>query len=76
MLPVSTLKDWLGSRDVLTSEDELASFISSLRSSRYISGVNGSQHLTYRDFLEFIVLPIKKDKLREKVLKRSGLKGA
>ena len=30
--------------------------------------------MTYRDFLEFIVLPSKKEKLRQKVLRRSGLR--
>lgn len=61
----------------MTSEDELSSFLSSFHSSKYntLNGF-GVQSLTYRDFLEFIVLPTKKEKLREKVLKRCGLKAS
>ena len=76
-IPLSALNDWLASREVLTSEDELSGFIASFHSSKYNSlNGNGLQGLTYRDFLEYIVLPTKKEKLREKVLKRCGLKAS
>jgi hypothetical protein len=88
-IPVSALCEWLQKKDVVTSVDELTQYIASFHSSRYekaaaefgSAGAQGSgssgQFLLYRDFLEHIVLPVRKDKLREKILKRSGLiKGA
>ena len=77
-MPVSALSEWLLKKDVITSEEELSQFILAFHSTRYTSGgggsgVNMNVALTYRDYLEFIVLPSKKEKLREKVLKRSGL---
>lgn len=56
----------------MTSEDELRELFQSYHK----FGHNGGSSMQYRDYLEFIVLPLKKEKLREKVLKRSGLKGA
>jgi hypothetical protein len=68
------LCEWLTQKEVLTSEEELGAFIAGFRSSRYQGSSQTAATLTYRDYLEFIVLPIKKEKLRDKVLKRSGLK--
>jgi hypothetical protein len=73
-LPVKVIYEWLTSKEVLTTEEELGAFIAGFRSSRYQSSSATAATLTYRDFLEFLVLPIKKEKLRDKVLKKSGLK--
>ena len=43
-------------------------------SSKY-GEASGEPYLMYKDFLEYIVLPSKKEKLREKILRKSGLKG-
>lgn len=79
-MPVSVLSEWLVKNEVLTTVDEMSQMIAGYHSSRYETKggnhtVTGESYLMYKDFLEQIVLPSKKDKLREKVLKRSGLFG-
>jgi len=74
-VPIPVLHDWLSRNDVVTSQAELGDLI---RSYSYSSKYGESQkepYLLYKDFLEYIVVPARKEKLREKVLRKSGLKG-
>ena len=74
-LSVHVLQDWLSKNEVLTTADELSQLIASYSATRYTTTLSshGQQSLSFKHFLEYIVLPSKKDKLRDKVLKRSGL---
>lgn len=79
-MPVTVLSEWLSKNEVLTTVDELSQMIAGYHSSRYETKggnhtVTGESYLMYKDFLDHIVLPTKKEKLREKILKRSGLLG-
>jgi hypothetical protein len=74
-VPLPVLHDWLAKNDVVTSPQELGDLI---RSYSYSSKYGESQRapdLVYKDFLEYIVVPARKEKLREKILRKSGLKG-
>ena len=60
---------------MVTTPGELGDLIRSYSYSNKYEGSQREPHLLYKDFLEYIVVPARKEKLREKVLRKSGLKG-
>ena len=60
---------------MVTTPGELGDLIRSYSYSNKYGDTQREPHLLYKDFLEYIVVPARKEKLREKVLRKSGLKG-
>jgi len=73
--PISILYDWLPKNDVMTQQAELGDLIQSYSYSSKYGNAKREPYLLYKDFLEYIVVPAKKEKLRENVFRKSGRKG-
>ena len=74
-MPIHVLHDWLQKNDIVTTQSELGDLIKSYTYSSKYGEAQGEPYLLYKDFLEYIVLPSRKEKLKEKILRKSGLRG-
>ena len=74
MVPISILHDWVPKNDVVTQQAGLGDLIQSYSYSSKYGNAKREPYLVYKGFLEYIVVPAKKEKLREKVFRKSGLK--